>query len=785
MKNKNKIKKICDNFKEKNQLDGFSSDTPWFEYAAKIDQFATALVKSLEIKGICVIAIGGYGRSEVFPHSDIDVAVIYDSKNKTSDEFLRILADSFWSINTAPSIFAGTTTELINAIKSEPERLTSSLDHRFICGAKAPYSAFLKQFDILLESRSPVPFIKSKMDERDQNHKKFGNSRYCVEPNIKFGKGGLRDIHALYWITKRINQVNSINDLFTLKLLTANERKALKSAYEFLLMTRWHLHKNSKRPTDTLSLELQIILAEALDMTGKTPQMAAEKMMHQYFLHAKNIGQITRQLCAYIEGEYVENKITQAQKTFNKDSLPTPLTIKGRRISLSSKSAIEKTPSSVLDIFLLSQDKGLSVHPEVFRWIRAKKTFLKSALADQSPFIIKVLTRAKPEKTLRKIHEAGLLDILLPEFSHLNGLMQFDGYHAYTADEHIFTAVGILSGTINANEYEFLDLKQSPALMTAMLFHDIGKGRGGDHEKKGAEILQACAKRLDLNPQETELACFLVEHSGYMSDITFKRDLEDPKTLSDFCDTVESIARLRMLYALTLADSIAVGETFFTNWKDKSLRRTYKAAYDRLSGGNILEQPRDTLPPQEAVSIENDTARGATKVRIYTEDRLGLFRDLCGAFALADTRIIQAKIKTLDTRMALDEFYVQTPNQQPLLHTVFLEKHLSKAINKSLNSDEIKSALKIESTAPPSIIFDNVSSNTATLMEVYVPDAKGLLYSVASCLNDLNIQVISAQINTFKSRAIDVFYIRDRYGMKIADKRYQDKISKKITKALS
>jgi len=809
----------------------FDPELPaWRRLSDLTDTFLVGLSKNLDVTNLCIIAIGGYGRAELAPKSDIDIAILLKSslgvELDSAQKFVQLLWDS--GLKASPII--GTQDELLHSLAGHHDRLTAFLDHRLISGNQKTYENFSEGFkDSLCESSIPF-FIAAKLKERDENHSRFGNSRYCVEPNIKYGKGGLRDIHALYWILRRLGRVNNQDMLFSSGLLTDEEQEQLRSAYMFLWRIRWNLHILENRPEENLVFDAQLQLAENLGFEGDDRQEKAAAMMGEYFTHSRHICEATRSLCAFLEAQHYAPRLTQARLPATLPDLPVPFILQGQRLAVTHDRAFEENPENAVTLFALSQRHELSIHPEALRRLTARLPALRNDLSRYAYYLPDMLTGKRPEKVLRQMHDIGLLTALLPEFGHLTGLMQYDGYHQYTADEHIITAVGILADMFNpvhlgAGAVATPTLK-TRSLMIAMLFHDIGKGQGGDHEQKGADILLSCATRLDLTAQETEHAAFLIRHSGLMGSTAFKKDIHDPKTISDFTATVASLTDLKMLYLLTLADSLAVGEHYWNQWKDGTLKNLYKTAYDVLTGQsadeNLAEMvARDypflhSIAPasywrgidaellQRHAAVISDCKDpeygnyhteilpelGVTQVTVYMPDRTGLFRDLCGALTLADARIVNARIFTFNNRMAIDSFDIQTPNATPLDHTEYLERCLKQALE---TPEKIESRLAEDLPLrdmprdfdESTIDFDNNASMTATLMEISTPDRRGLLYMLAQGLVDLKIQIISAKVMTHRHRAVDIFYLKDRFGMKITKPEALRTIRKKLHILLS
>ncbi len=522
----------------------------------------------------------------------------------------------------------------------------------------------------------------------------------------------------------------------------------------------------------------------------------------------------------------------------------------GDRLTIADNSAFRKEPLKLMKLFHLAQHHETDIHPHALRLVTQNlKLIDKNLLNDQEAnrLFMEMLCGPNPEVTLMRLNEAGVLGRFIPDFGRVVAQMQYDMYHVYTVDEHTIRAIGILKGIEDGRLKHdhpaacsvIGEVQSLPALYLALLLHDIAKGRGGDHSELGAGIALELAPRLGLNEWETETVSWLVRHHLLMSHTAFKRDVYDPKTVSDFAAVVQSPERLRLLLILTIADIRAVGPNVWNAWKAGLLRELYYRAQEELAGaipserqGERVEKAKFELREQLADwpedEIENHLARGypdywlafdadtlahhanlirkaedkdknlhiesrvekerdATEIIIYTPDHPGLFASMAGAMALAGASVVDAKIMTMTNGMALDMFWIQDSTGHAYAASDRL-KRLRERIKNALagrlhSARELAAAQKAASKirtgvfkVPPRVLIDNKASNRLTVIEINGRDRLGLLHDVTAFLTASGLQISSAHISTYGARVIDVFYVRDVFGLKVEQEEKLDAI---------
>jgi [protein-PII] uridylyltransferase len=668
----------------------------------------------------------------------------------------------------------------------------------------------------------------------------------------------LRDLHTLFWIAKYVYRVDTIDKLVDLKVLSAEEAQRFARAQNFLWTVRCHLHFIAERAEDRLTFDRQTEVGRRMGYTDHAGTRGVERFMKHYFLIAKDVGDLTRIFCALLEAEHRRQPGSFLRRWgFGKRSIEGFM-IDGGRLDVASEDQFQKDPVALIRLFYVAQKESLDIHPHALRLITQSLRLIDNDLrnnAEANRLFVEILTSKKdPETTLRRMNEAGVFGRFIPDFGRVVAQMQYDMYHVYTVDEHSLFAIGILhqieTGALKSELplataiFPTIDSRRS--LYLAVLLHDIAKGRGGDHSILGAQVAEKLGPRLGFSAEEIETVAWLVRWHLLMSATAFKFDIDDPKTIHDFVDRVQSPERLKLLLILTVADIRAVGPQVWNGWKAALLRELYHRAAEVMSGGldpdardertkiaqaemrKLLRdfssaevdsfiakgyplywlsfdpetQTRHARLVREAertnaplmVDTRVDTARAVTEVTVYTADHPGLFSQIAGALALAGANIVDAKIHTMSNGMALDTFWVQArmggafdqPQRLAKL-AVMLENVLMGKVKPALDleaPEKVPSRTRVF-TVPPRVLIDNKASITHTVLEVNGRDRPGLLYEVTRALTDLSLQISSAKISTYGEKVVDVFYVKDLFGHKVEHEQKLADIREHLTLALA
>lgn len=786
---------------------------------------------------LSLMAVGGYGRGELCPYSDLDLLFLLPYKSTPySEQVVEYMLYILWDLGLKVGHSTRSIDECIRLAKTDITIRTALLEARWLWGDKALAEEFRQRYRAEVIAGSGAGFVEQKLAERDARHDRLGDSRYVLEPNVKEDKGGLRDLHTLYWIAKYLYGITDVRELVDLGVLTTPTARLFIKAQTFLWTVRCHLHYLTNRAEDRLTFDAQKAIAAQLSYTDHTGAAGVERFMKHYFLIAKDVGDLTRVFCAVLEEQ---NKRKPRFSLRRKKSIGN-FVIDGGRIGVKDEAAFLADPIQFLMLFRHAQTQQVDIHPNTLRLVTENLKLvsrLRPNPAANALFLEMLTDERDPEGTLRQLNEAGVFGRFIPEFGHVVAQMQYDMYHVYTTDEHTIRAIGILR-RIEAGDLKdelpvasqvVHTVQSRRALYAAVMMHDIAKGRGGDHSELGADIARKLGPRLGLTPEETETVSWLVLHHLAMTRVAFKRDIDDPQTILSFAQLVQSPERLRLLLVLTCVDIRAVGPKVWNNWKATLLRELYYRTEDALSGG-LSAEARDirVTRAKEAVRtvlsgwvperidwflalgypsywLAYDTATQALHARmvdaaeaakapltvdirplkssdvvdvtIYTSDHPGLFARLTGAISLLGCSIVDAKIVTLTNGMALDSFSVHDPQGELPVNTD-KQARLRKSVEDVLTGrTNLRKELAAKPsglpsrtqvfTVPPRVIVDNALSKTHTILEVNGRDRPGFLYSVARTISDLGLQIASAHISTYGERVVDVFYVKDVFGMKI------------------
>ena len=570
---------------------------------------------------IAVVATGGYGRGELAPGSDIDLLFVRPFKQTPwGESVIEFILYMLWDLGLKVGHATRSLGECVRLSKQDITIRTAILEARYLWGDENLYEELRKKFWTEVATGNGQDFVEAKLAERNERHARQGESRYLVEPNIKEGKGGLRDLQTLYWIGKYLYHVDDAAALVEHNVFTKDEYKTFQKAEAFLWDVRVRLHYLVGRAEERLSFDVQPELAKAMKFTDDNPRRAVEAFMKTYFLVAKDVGDLTRIFCAALEDQNKKRRPSLASmlpgflkpRTGGEDFY-----VENGRLNARSN-IFRGDPINMIRIFHIADAKFVDVHPDALRTItRSLDAITDDVRRDPEAnrlFLEILSSRNNPERALRLMNEAGVFGRFVPEFGRVVGLMQFNMYHHYTVDEHLIRAVGNVAAIehgVLRDEHPLSTeiikrIKSREALYVAILLHDIAKGLPGDHSEVGAAIANSLCPRLGLRPEDTSAVMWLVKNHLVMSDMAQKRDISDPKTVKDFVGQVQTPEMLRLLLVLTVADIRAVGPGVWNGWKGQLLRELYYEAESVMSGGDAM--------PARAARVEH--AKAALEQRI-------------------------------------------------------------------------------------------------------------------------------------------------------------------------
>jgi len=553
-----------------------------------------------------IVATGGYGRGLLAPKSDIDLLFLRPSKQTAwGESVVESILYYLWDLGFKVGHATRTINDCITLARRDMTIRTSLVDSRLILGDDELFERFREKFRSAVVSGTEKEFIEAKLAERDARHERSGNSRYRVEPNVKDGKGGLRDLHTLHWLTQYLYPDSGTEDWVALGIFSPAEQRHYRRCEDFLWTIRCHLHFLANKPEEHLTFDRQLTLAERLGYREGRDLRPVERFMKHYFLVAKEVGDLTRIVCASLEMQQLKTTptlgnmlATMGWRKRAKLSATTDFRIENGRIMAKRGDVFRTDPTNMVRVFALAERHKVLFDPDVFRRIRSSLHLINDEVRadpEANRLFLELLTsRGNPEIALRRMNEAGVLGRFIPDFGRVVAMMQFNMYHHFTVDEHLIRTIGVLSEIEDgdlANELPLSteiirNVQNRRALFVAAFLHDIAKGRDEDHSIAGARVARELCPRLGLTPAETSTVAWLVEHHLVMSEFAQSRDLADPKTIRDFADIVQSPERLKLLVILTAADIRAVGPGVWTSWKGQLLRALYNETEPVLAGGH-------------------------------------------------------------------------------------------------------------------------------------------------------------------------------------------------------
>ena len=679
-----------------------------------------------EAERIAVMATGGYGRGVMAPSSDTDLLFLRAYKvSPHTESVVEYMLYALWDMGLKVGNAFRTPNDCVKLALDDVTIKTSLLDARFICGDEPLANDMLAAFREQAVKGRDAQFIHDKLAERENRHTRQGDARYVVEPNLKEGKGGLRDLQTLYWIVKHMKGGHTLEDVMQNSLLTDHEYAVFIRAARFLWTVRCHLHFVTGRAEERLSFDLQPEIAARMGYRDREGQQGVERFMKRYFLVTKDVGGLTRILAAKLEAD--QKKRPEGLFRFLPARGPQPLKDKGfildgGRINVEDDTVMRKNPLNMLRLFVIARREHKDIHPHalslITRNLRGLNEALRNTPAARELILDSILGGDDPGLVLRRMNEAGVLGRAIPEFGGIVAQTQFNMYHHYTVDEHTIRAVEAIAAMEHRRiepvpqVHELFELIENRrALYLAMLLHDTGKGKG-DQQVEGMKTARKACQRLGLPEDETDLVVWLVGHHLEMSETAQKRDISDPRTVAKFAGMVGSLERLRLLFILTIADIKAVGPGVWNAWKGQLLTDLYHNTAAALRGGRTdeagvqaelearAERRREELterigivPPimldmepaywngfdvddlawhAEALSAGGDIVRhrvhaegGALALIVSGADRPGLFADLAGALAHHGANIVAAQVFTSRASRIVDVFMLQDIQGKP------------------------------------------------------------------------------------------------------------------------
>jgi len=769
-----------------------------------------------------LVATGGYGRGELFPCSDIDLLILLaDEPAPAQRESLERLIGAFWDIGLEIGHSVRTPQACVEVAREDITVRTTLMEARYLAGSRSLYKNFKDRFD---KESDPVSFLKAKKLEQEQRHAKHQDSPYSLEPNLKEAPGGLRDLQVIQWIARASGMGHTWADLVKHGVIERDEARQLARHEAAMQDLRIRLHYLAGRREDRVVFDFQNALAEEYGIKETADRRASEVMMQKYYRAAKTVTQLNTIVLQNLEARLVPRRDVSPR------ILNERFQVRGELLEVADEKIFEKTPSAILESFLLMMQhqelRGMTAPTLRALW-RARFLINSRFRKDQTAKLLFLHILQQPRGIVhefRRMNQYGILGRYLPEFGRVVGQMQHDLFHVYTVDQHILMVLRNLRRfTMPELAHEFplctelmSGFERRWLLYVAALYHDIAKGRGGDHSELGAVDARSFCKRHGLSNEDRELVELLVQNHLSMSSVAQKQDVHDPEVVRAFAERVGSERNLVALYLLTVADVRGTSPKVWNAWKAKLLEDLFRAARRTLTGEPLArdaalaekkaeaerllrlyalsDNVKDALWAQLDITYflrhdaqdiawqtrnlhyRVDTDKPVVKARlapfgeglqvmVYTKDREALFARISGYFERAGFNIAEAKVHTTRHGYALDTFLV-------------LGKGREAHYRDMIAAIESELAIELQSDAPlapprggrlsrrvrhfpisPVVDIRPDERGTYQVLSVVASDRPGLLYSVARTLADYRINLHTARINTLGDRAEDVFLI--------------------------
>ncbi len=677
---------------------------------------------------LSLVAVGGYGRGKMAPFSDVDLLFLTPYKiTPWAESVIESMLYILWDLHLKVGHASRTVRESVRLARDDYTIRTALLEMRHLAGDSDLADQLAKRLQKNLFRSTATDFIEAKLAERAARHLKQGGQRYVVEPNVKEGKGGLRDLQSLFWIHKYVYGVRDPKELVKGKVFTAEELQRLSEAEEFLMAIRCQLHLIADRAMDQLTFDMQVEVAERLGYEDKSGRRAVEHFMQDYFRHASAVGELTRIFLTSLEAKDIKNEPMLVGLFRRRKKVKDGFKVVNNRLTFARPAHALADKLNILRLFEEALRTGYLIHPEIMRQVTAKLSLIDDQMRNDPEaariFMDTLLKHGNPERGLRRMNERGVLGAFIPEFKPVAAMMQFNMYHSYTVDEHTIQCISNLAQIERGELVEELPIASGilkagvnrKVLYAALLMHDLGKGRDEDHSILGAKIARKLAPRLGLKPKECETTEWLVRYHLLMSDMAQKRDISDPRTVRDFAKAVKTRERLDLLTVLTVCDIRGVGPSTWNNWKAVLLRNLHAMTAIALKGGLEAlnaearagvaqkaltealadwsakdlraEKARHYAPywqclpgevhvvfakllraiGQQEIGIDMlpDEDRDATRICFALADHPGIFSRLAGSLALVGANVVDARSYTSRDGHATAVFWIQDHDGAP------------------------------------------------------------------------------------------------------------------------
>jgi len=825
--------------------DGFKFNN---HHTKLVDSIVREIVENINqkyyVEDFSLIAVGGYGREDLSPKSDVDLLFLYKKSNKNIKNLITELNNNLWDVGLEVGISFLTLKQAIIDSKKDIKTVTKFAESRHLIGDEDYYGEFVRSIKILIGRMNPLKLSEKKLLELVERHDYYLGIKSNLEPQIKEGIGGLRDIHTIIWVSIFMFNILKLEDLIQINIFTSKEIKELRGAWKFLLTVRAFIHLFNDSKGDSLSIENQLKISKKLSYRNNQKEKGVERFMKHLFVNIAKIESLLNAFYSKLPEELIIKTIHKSKPAKTK-SLDKKYFIEKGFVHIKNYNS-KNLLQNWLGVFESSLMHNLFVHPRFLKTIEEKrKQIKKSMTSDQYEIIVDIISSKKnPIQVLRNLNDTKVLNELFPEFGRVWGQVQFDIYHHYTTDEHLLLTLYHLHELKKKSFYKeiYSRLHQKVALHVALLFHDIGKKGPKSHSIYGKELTQKIFKRLPLSVEDQELSLWLIENHLLMSDIAFKNDPQDPDVIASFTAIANTQEKVNSLFLFTLCDIAAVGPNILNEWRISLLRSLLFNARDFLQRGldtanysssvqeslkkMVLEQAdkemkvfikksiryfpnlyweafsskmildifgfyHDYQKSKKALSVKflnyNNKEYGA--VIVICPNRSGVLKDIVAGFHSSQINILGSRIISLNNNDIIDVFWVTSSIQKAIVEKNEQERVIQN-ITVSLNQEELETyqqlfPTKIKVEVEPRITIDNQMSKMATTFQILSGDRQGLLMDILQIFHDQNMSVQSAKISTYGEKVFDIFQITDLKNKKVKDTKILKTLEDQLLKILT
>lgn len=787
-------------------------------------------------EGMSLVALGGYGRKELFPYSDIDLLLLHTPE--AEDRLGPVTEALFYPLWDA-GLEVGHGVRTIDACLADARQdfffQVALLDARHLAGSQPLFATMHQAFHRELIAGHRREFLQNMMQHRNERHQRYGMHSYQLEPHIKESRGGFRDIQAMIWVSRALFGLQELQDIEEAGLISPQEHEAFAQAWDYLIKIRNRLHYLSARKNDQLFFEYQVEMAKAFKYQDTRATLGVERFMQEIYRHLQTIATTTD-----LFFEHVDETLGSPRPNPVEQTIEPGIAVRQDRLHLTDQTLLEKRPYLLMRLFAQAGKTGLEIHHRSRKIVTANLHLVDDKLRHSKRMakaFFDVLENAQDVLgVLSVMLDTGLLTAYLPEFEQIRALAQHDVYHVFTVDRHLLQTVTELK-KLSLSKTPFAGVESPQVLVLAALLHDIGKGHHKDHAQRGSQLAAGVGKRLGLTEAETACLGFLVEKHLFLTVTALRRDLEDEAFIRQCAEQIQSPERLTMLYLLSIADAKATGPTAWTEWKGALLLEiSLKIAHllerkdtvlpDKSQGaGWMLEQVRALMgkaapadcrilpeeyllsfPPEEVAhhlrlrpklksekqAITEPADHGLFwSVLVMAHDSTGLLAKICGTLALHGLNVVSAQIFTWEDGTVVDVLNVRPAAEQTYAEQDWpaLGEDLNLALKNRLGLshrlvDKFRTALRSPGQknvqAAPRVVIDNVASEQYTIIEVFANDRPGLLYDITRTLADFELNIHRARISSDGDQVVDVFYTLDSFATKINSPSFQQEVSQAL-----